>query len=336
MARQAATKDRGDDATHLRGTRLFGRNRDGTPRPDEVAVIREFWPKILRGDSVYRWVGILNQRQVRTSMDGTWSIPGLTGLLRNPKLAGYRALPGGELERIEGLEPIVSIDEHKQMCSVLDERAAERATAGPVAQVRKYLLTGGRGVLKCHICGHVLQSKKAQGGTPGYACIKSAPSFGCGGVRIAAEPLEEQVAVEVLARVAVPENFVAIQSAVASASETGETFAEAIAEVTDELRNLGRMRMRKEIGQTAFKAAQDEGERQLHKLRSDLEQARKLDQFPRLDGPAALAAWWTDQASVAERHDLVELLVDEIRIKPAKRPGFRKYDPARVVFVWKR
>jgi hypothetical protein len=331
----AMRERRSEDATHLRGTRSFGRNPDGTPRPAEVAIIRELWPHILRGDSVYRWVGILNQRKVRTSMEGTWSIPGLTGLLRNPKLAGYRELPNGELERVEALEPIVSLDEHKQMCAVLDGRAAKRATERAVPVIRKYLLTGGRGILKCGVCGKPLQSKKSQTGTPGYACIKSAPSFGCGGVRIAAEPLEEQVTVEVLAVLAKPENFQRLQAAVEAAALSGETFAEEIAQTTAELRDLGAMYGRKEIGKIAFKAAESQLEHKLRQLRAGMEEARKLALFPRLDAPAALARWWTDKASVADRHDLIELLVDEIRIKPATRRGFRIYDPLRVEFIWR-
>lgn len=338
MARQTMhmSERRAEDATHLRGTRSFGRNQDGTPRPGEVATIREFWPRILDGDSVYRWVGILNQRQIRTSMDGTWSIPGLTGLLRNPKLAGYKELPDGALELVPGLEPIVSLDEHRAMVTTLDRRAAQRATEGPPATIRKYLLTGGRGILKCDVCGRPLQSKKNQTGTPGYACVKSAPSFGCGGVRIAAEPLEDQVTVEVLAVLAKPENFAALQAQIATAAANGETYAEQIAETLAELRDLGAMYGRKEIGKTAFKAAEGPLEKRLQELRNAVELVRKLEIFPKLDAPATLARWWTDTATIAERHDLIELLVDEIRIKPARRSGFKVYDPTRVVFVWRR
>jgi hypothetical protein len=323
-----------EESPSLRGPRSFGRNDDGTVNPAEARILRELWPRITRhDDSVYRWVQTLNERGVKTSRGNVWTSPGLSTLLRNPRLAGYRRTTAGELEPVEGLEPIVSLDEHLEMCAVLERRAGETKPRGTDSKARTYLLSGG--IVKCGRCGKNLHAKKSDLGTRGYACLKNSPHHGCGRVRIAAQPLEEAVAVEVLGRLASDRNLQRLQAAVERSEITGRAIAASISEVIDEQRALGKMYHRKEIGKTAFAAADAEYQQQLRTLRAELKRVESASGLPKLDGPEALTQWWEHGSTVQERHDLVAALVDEIRILPSKRVGFRSYDPDRVEIVWR-
>lgn len=329
------------NGVRLKGPRSYGRNDDGTVKLDEVRVLREMWPQILGGDSVYHWVKALNERGVPTSRGNTWTTPGLTFLLRNPRLAGYRWTREKQprLVPVEGLEPIVSIDEHKQMCAVLDERAGDREPRTDTPSKRKFYLSGG--LLKCSNCGKALHSKRATSGNPGYVCIKTAPHFGCGKIRIMALPLEEAVAAKVLGRLAAPQNMARLIAAVATSESTGKALAASIGEVEDEIRRLSKMRMRGELGALAYKAAQDEADVMLRGFRSEVKQLEAFANLPRLSTESSiehqakmLELWWNHEATVEDKHDLVSALLDEIRILPG-RPGFRAYDPDRVIYVWR-
>jgi DNA invertase Pin-like site-specific DNA recombinase len=321
----------GDPVT--RGPRCFGYNRDGTVNPDEARHLRDAVAGVLAGDSVYKWVNILNARGVKTTRGGPWSQSVLKKLLKNPRLAGKR-VHKGEIVADGKWEPIVTMNEHTRLNALVSKPGNTWPSgAKETTRQRTYLLTGGIAV--CGNCGKPLQPKPSDAGNRAYACRKGAPSFGCGTIRIAAQPLEDDVAVRVLGRLATPKVMSKLQAAMATSEETGIALADEIGQIQDKLRELGVMYAQKEIGATAFKAAERNLEDQLRSLRRQVVEASRLDTLPELTTPEDLAHWWENDSTVQERHDLVATLIDEVRIGPASRRGFRGFDPDRVTYVWR-
>lgn len=331
MARQLE-HEQGSGAS-LRGTRSFGRNDDGTVNEDEAKVLHEMWDPILTGDSVYRWVQILNERGITTSRGNPWTSPGLSHLLRNPRLAGHR-LVDGEYLRIEGLAPVVHISEHQHMVSVLEGRAGERTPRSDDPTKRKYLLTSG--IAKCGRCGHALHAKGAEGKTRSYACIKSSPHFGCGRIRMQAKALEDAVGVEVLTRLARVKNRRRLQAAIAGSEHTSRELAEKISAVLEHQRSTSEMHAQRKISSAAWAAADAEYERELRSLRGEIKRLQGLATLPVPVAitPAELQRWWEEESTVDQRHELVSALVEEIRIKPGI-VGFHGFDSDRVEYVWR-
>ncbi len=325
-----------DVANRTRDYRSYGRNKDGSVNGPEAGIVREIYKGILAGDSTYRWVENLNERLVPTSRGNMWTLPGLTYILRNPRLAGLR-VEGGKLVRVEGLEPIVTTDEYHQMCAVLDQRRSPARPSRPrrtAKSDRLYLLTGGKCV--CGNCGTAMVAKRAESRNRGYSCVKASPHNGCGKIRIAAEPLEDAVAIKVLGRLAKPANMRLLQAAVATSDQTGKALAASIGEIQDEIRRLAEEKMRGELGATAFKAAEREGERQIRALRAEIKVIEAVSALPAFATPDDLAGWWKDEATpMQDRHVLVSAIIDEIRIGPASLPGSHRFDPTRVTFVWR-
>lgn len=204
-----------------------------------------------------------------------------------------------------------------------------RPAAGPP---RTYLVTGG--VAKCGVCSMPLEAKPSSKGTRGYACTKTKPHPGCGKIRIAKEPFEEDIAVQVLARLATPAAVEQLSALMTVSAQTGSALAVEIGAVEDELRELGRDLGAGRVNRVAFLAAQDEYDARLQKLRAQAQATISVDSLTGILTPEDLADWWENGSTVQERHDLVRVLVDEIRIMPSRRRGFHGFDPSRVVYVW--
>lgn len=317
-----------------RGNRCFGYNRDGTLNPPEATILREVVDGVLGGDSVYKWVNILNSRKVLTTKGNQWSQATLKKLLLNARLAGKR-VHRDEIVADGDWDSIMSMNEHTKLSALLNNpksRWPRHSAEG--GRQRRYLLTGG--IAKCGLCGKALQPKPADSGNRAYACRRTPPTYGCGKIRIAAEPLEDFIAVKVLGRLANKKIMSKLQAAVSKSEETGEALATEIGEVERQLRELGvDYYVKKEIGKIPFQAAQAALDDQLRSLRAQVVEAVRMEHLPELTTPEALAEWWENGSTVQERHDLVGTLIDEVRIEPSKRVGFRGLDEDRITIVWR-
>ena len=187
----------------------------------------------------------------------------------------------------------------------------------------------------CPACHETLIPKQLRPGSRGYACTKTAPHPGCGRVRIAADGLEEHVAVQVLARFAEPDNLAWLSGLASASAQTGSALAVQIGQTEQLLEKLGRDHVAGRIGETAFYGAETEGERLLKDLRAQAQIAAVLSDFPAIATVDDLADWWkAPERTVQERHDLVRIVIKEIRIMPSRRLGFHGFDRARVECVW--
>lgn len=184
------------------------------------------------------------------------------------------------------------------------------------------------------MCHKPLEGKPASNGTRGYACNKKASWKGCGRIRIAADPLEEDVAVKVLARFATKDAVAQLAGLVQTSARTGSALAVEIGTIETRLAELGKEYAAGKVGKIAFNSAERESERLLAELRRQAKRVIHLPTIRSLVTPDDLAAWWVDGSTITERHDLVRTVISEIRIMPSQRRGFRGFDPQRVEYHW--
>lgn len=207
----------------------------------------------------------------------------------------------------------------------------------PAAFVRVYLLTSG--IAKCGLCGENLEGKPNRRTTPGYACTKAVPGHsprpGCGKIYISAEPLNDYVAKKVLAWFALAGSMRKIQALVTKSMRTGSALTDDIAAVQERIRELGADHARGEVPKSVFVQTAKALDARYRELRAEAKQTVRLDALGPLKTPEDLAAWWeNDTTTVQEKHDLIRVLIDEIRILPSTRKGFRGFQPERVQIVW--
>jgi len=184
------------------GTRPFGWGPDKrTLDPAEAEVIREAARRILAGAPLSALVVEFNERGVRSATGKPWRNPSLKGILRSPRLCGYRARyvkdvnpqTGTQTQTVQIVrddngnpvigqwEPIMSVAEWETVTALIGSNVTP--TRG--ANARKYLLTG---ILRCGRdgCGGPLRAQKVHASrnpAPGmfhYSCTAKAQG-GCGG-----------------------------------------------------------------------------------------------------------------------------------------------------------
>lgn len=322
------------------GLRCYGYDETGREIVDqEATVIREVVKRVLSGESMRSAVVDLRARGITTSAGRQWTQQSLSRLLRNPRLAGLRTYHGEVVGK--GQWPAV-VDEqtHQKLLELLDDPSRKQPYA---TNVRKYLLSGG--FLVCgyplpnedgegtHPCGKSLYTQPSNSGKRGYVCRSGSPSYGCGRIRIAAEPLEEEVTARALARLASPKVRARLEKAVGAAADGDEQVKAALAALDERLVEAGQEYARRDISMVTLKAIEAEVRREQKQLREQLAQAARLQGLPATT-PDALAAWWVD-APLERRRDLLALVLDRVVVKPATRAGVIHLDLDRLEFVWK-
>lgn len=308
--------------------------------PEEATVIRQVVKRLIAGDSMRSAVADLRARQVLTSTGRTWTQQSLSRLLRNPRLAGLKTHQGEVVGQAEW-PGIITGATHKKLLKILDDPSRKQPLT---TNVRKYLLSGG--LLECgfplpdedgdgaHACGKVLYTQPSNSGKRGYVCRSGSPSYGCGRIRIAAEPLEEEVAVRALARLASPNIRARLERAIGTAAVEGEeAVKKALADLDERLREAGDEYGRHDISMVTLKAIESRIKRERKALLEQLAQAERLKDAPSAT-PEALATWWVD-APVDQRRELLSLVLEKVIVKPATRRGRSRLDPDRLEFVWK-
>ena len=308
--------------------------------PEEAAVIRQVAKRVIAGESMRSSVADLRAREVLTSTGRPWTQQSLGRLLKNPRLAGIKRYPDGTAAPGDWPE-IISEATHRKLVAILDDPSRKQPLT---TNTRKYLLSGG--FLECgvqvpdedgggtHACGKPLYTQPSNSGKRGYVCRSGSPSYGCGRVRIAAEPLEEETTVRALARLGSPKVRARLEKAIGAAAAAGEeSTKEALAGLDERLREAGQEYARREISMVTLKAIEAQARQDQKALREQLAQAERLKSLP-ATSPEALAEWWVD-APLDRRRDLLALVLDKVIVKPATRPGRANLDPDRLEFVWK-
>lgn len=298
---------------HTMGPRLYGYERDGTIIPHEREHLEWAAGQILDGAALVRTVINLNERGARTTLGNEWNRAGLKKTLTNPRLAGMSVL-NGDVVGVGQWAPIFDAETFEALQAALSVR---KGTAPRRPRVALLL-----GLIKCGKCGTPLRSgrryRKEGENTRTYRCATlPGPNQGCGGIVIAAEPVEEIV--EAYARQRANDPRVHAYIAEMSA-RSGEHASEAlglearIRELEDQLSEPG-------VPVAAIVRAIDRSKERLTHIR-----AIEYEPAPHL----ATGSEWPDD--LARRARAVRNVVAEVVIQPAaSNAGI--FDPERVQII---
>lgn len=340
-------------------------------RDEEVAVLREGMERTLAGQGQFVILKDWLRRGVTTSLGHEWMVGPLKRTLLNPSYVQFDPTghptdcpcllnpeTGGTRchynDRHRAKWPaIFSQAEHDAMRAIFDSRPSSWTNTGRV-RARSYLLSG---ILFCggswkagtdkagQLCGGYMYGQSK--GVPGdykrrYACKKwerDGSQCGCGTVFRMADPVEQFVTQQVLARFASP----AVAKALAP-SHNEERMREVVQELADLQTRRERLAAEYAAGEhdkddyrvmmKTIKTKLEEAEAEQRRLMS--EQARSLA-VP-LDG--GLSELW-ETASMEWQASVIKLIVEKVVILPGRSGGKLwpdkngvRFDPSKVVIHW--
>jgi site-specific DNA recombinase len=205
------------------GTRPFGYKRqiDADGRrlqvidEAEAAEIRKAVAALIAGDSIASIVNDWNERGIRTALGGRWVSQTVKQVLRNPRIAGFRArqVMQGKSYAMEIVRDDSGAEVRGQWQAIVSREDWEAANArldaraGQVGPSRKYLLSG---ICRCGRCGAPMRAMVASkskttgerwGGEGNfyYQCPPKQQS-GCGGVGRSGPNVDQLVSAAYLAK----------------------------------------------------------------------------------------------------------------------------------------
>jgi hypothetical protein len=189
---------------------------------------------------------------------------------------------------------------------------------------RSYLL---RGVARCGLCGKGLVARPRADRRRCYVCA-SGPGFnGCGGIRILADELEQDVSARLL--VAVDEGEL---EAILTASDGADAAAarDVLLASQDRLTALASERAREELTDAEWRVMRPELVARVADAQSRYDAARGKGSLATL--PRPLGAVWSAFTPTQRRATVTDLIA-EVRVGSAVR-GLNRYDPSRVGLIW--
>lgn len=291
-------------------------NRD-VPIPEEAAIIREWYQRVLSGETLRSIAKDATSRGIVTRQGKPWPGVSIGRALRRPAYAGWRV----HQDQIVGKgnwEPIIDQDTFDRVTAVLTD-PNRRPTRGPEP---RYL---GSGIYLCGKCGEVMRPIVQAKESP----HRRAPSYGCSGCHRLTRKLQdvdEVVEAVVIARLSAPDVQLDLSpdpGAWRTAADARDAIvarmdsaADQYAEGTITARQLARINER-------LKADLEAAERKVRTLQP----VRVLDG---MTGPDAEQAW--KAASLEKRREVLRALVTVTIL--ATGPGVR-FSPEQVKFDWK-
>lgn len=292
------------------GRRPFGLSDDRKKlNPKEAAEIRRIADAVRTGSSTWTsQVDRLNAKGMLTSSGNLWTVGSLRRALTSPYVAGLRSYHGEIVGRAEW-PAILERDVWEDLKAAVETRRRGRPPSD------RHLLTG---LLVCGKCGfRMYATERKQRTVRAYSCtvVATTKGKGCGGVSIAAQPLEDHVERLVLGWLADPKMVRAIQAA------AGGTTVD-VAEQRDEL-NRRRQWLAKrwadgDITGAAFDIERAELERRQSEVAAEVLRLPRAK--PALD-VASLAKLWPNMTVPEKRAAIGTLAVTPIVVQPAEKGG---------------
>lgn len=294
---------------HMGGRRKFGYTRAMEIDPGEAAVIRRAAADILSGGTLGAVCRSWAAAGIVTPHGNVWTLANLSRMLKSPHIAGLR-LHKGAVVAGGGWPAIIPPETHYELVAAL------RGLPGAGHRGRVHLLTG---IARCGRCGARLISHSVAAGRRSYWCPSQPGREGCGGISVNQVGLDEFVRDQVLKFVDSPELLdAARQSPAGPDPEVG-----ALEERLEKARGAEGL-----IDQADYLELVANLEAQLDAARL---RAAKWARPALLDlptGAEALRAWW-DSHDVADRYELVAMVLEQVIVDPAVR-GRKGFDPSRV------
>ncbi|MFN2556574.1 MAG: recombinase family protein [Nitriliruptorales bacterium] len=309
------------------GTRPYGYADDRiTIVPHEQEIVYECANRVLRGEGVRGIVLDLNRREVPTVTGARWTAQVLRRVLVAPRTAGLRELRG-EVVADAVWEPLIDREKWEKVKVVLDGRNLRRRAP------RTYLLTG---LIVCgrEGCGARMVARPKADGRRQYVCARD--YGGCGKIACLAEPLEQEVRDQVIARLDTPALGEAIQRA-ASADARIQALINDLRDAEERLATLTRDFYTAgdlTLGRGEYLQARAALEAKVERARRTLEQHRGVSVLTGLpDSAAAVREAW-DSGDLYWQRQLLDALVNKVELTPAVR-GRNRFDPDRVAIIWR-
>ncbi|MFC6021883.1 recombinase family protein [Plantactinospora solaniradicis] len=332
------------------GRRPFGWNKDKrTLNVAEAEVVKAGVLRLLKGVPVGGVLAEWRDKGIVTPTGRPWVRATLVGMLRNPRLCGYRArLVHGVSETtgknyrdweivrdpagkpvIGQWKPILEVAEWEAVAAVVGEHANHAHDFN----TRKYLLTS---VLRCAKpdCGQPLKASKVPAkqakneGDFHYIC-RLKKEGGCGGMSVFGPKTDEWITEAVIAKYVSEARR--RRANVRSKAWPRETELREVRASIADLTAAWRARPQK-ISNARYFALLPELEREEKDLASGREQWLSR-QFGSVSKPPRLQADWPGLTLAEKRTYIKEALVC-VLVHPAKQ-GHRSWDPDRLEPVWR-
>jgi DNA invertase Pin-like site-specific DNA recombinase len=308
------------------------------PDPDQAAVVQEVARRFLDGgESLSALAKELNERGSRSAQGKRWRVQTLRSLLTSPRIAGYRqharrVNTNGKRDRntldlyTATWQPILDPDTFRRLqrrfgAEVFEVegglRLVRRGSGRQKVAGKRNLLSG---LVWCGRCEHErMQVQRSTTGPDRYTCV------GCVGVTAPVDVVEEHVTREallvlrgrrVLGHDQPDEDAPALQAELEAVREKLRKLS--VAHFVDEA-----------IGDDEYRAAREPLVQQVTALEGRIATAKDLQLQPLPDGvKLGFEPWW-EQASFAERRQVIDSAVQRVVVDqlthahaaPFRKPG---------------
>jgi DNA invertase Pin-like site-specific DNA recombinase len=301
------------------GRRPYGYEQDGmTVREAEADLVREGVRRYLAGESM-RGISVdWNSRGVLTAGGGTWNVSVLRTVLANPRYAGLR-VHRGDVVGAAAWPAVISRADHERVVRLLGDPRRVRKGRPPAR-----LLSS---MLRCGRCGSTLHVSRRSDGAACYQCGMTPGRVNCGGIAVAAEPVEACVEAALLARIDTPK----VTRAIAKKTAAPKTAGDDLGALEADLAALSELFGSGNISRREWLAARTPLLDRVTRAQAALTpEAPALEGFT---GPGATERW--AGLNIDRRRAILGALVEAIVVNPAPVPGRRTFNPDRLDIQWK-
>lgn len=313
------------------GQRIFGyqNGMKGINKKEANAVkkMAELFIATENSAQVVRW---LDKNGFKTVQGKDWSVATLRRFLLSPSIVGIRAHNGDEYDA--EWEPILEKSVQTKIRKIYNNpsRHTNASLKGDISP--KYLLTG---LVMCGKCGHRLHSssRRKNETAHSYTCRRDAGlrMRGCGALRIQAPALEEFVAQTVLFRIQNNKKLIRDLGKPNNSNIDREykQTNEALSEINHKKEMLLDMLMSGEIKKAEHdkqRAKLEISEKALTQNLFTIEASRPM---LKVVNSANIEKAW-DERTIAEKRNLIGLLIESVVVYPAIVKGRKSFDPDRV------
>jgi site-specific DNA recombinase len=324
------------------GTKLHGKREDCTGSdddrcglfkchlekvPSEAAEIKAAADRVIRGDGkapltpiIRRWTGELGVRAATSTTH-------LRAMLTNPRLAGLRRAPDGQLVKADW-PPIITRAQHEQLVAILG--APREPQPRPGGRNRPYLLSGFiHHADPAKPCSARLKARPNRHGHRAYVC--DAPSGGCNGLMQMAEPIEDEVRDRVLYALADPEMRAAFERHHARKLSAGEAARLRDQRAADKAKLAQLDLLAEDLGQAA-NDVRAKIENRIRMATVRLQAGVQTDALAHLPtDEVGLRAYW-DAADLFQRRAVLRLVLRRVNLVGGGKGA--RFNPDRVKCDW--
>jgi DNA invertase Pin-like site-specific DNA recombinase len=300
--------------------RAYGYTPDGMKLVTaEARNLRSAAKRILAGESLTSICRDWNARGIKPTSAPAWRVTTFKTMMLRPRLAGLREYHG-EVVADAQWPAILTREQHEQLVATLD--GPERRRGRPAT----HLLTG---FVRCGRCGATLRASTGCG-VRRWACRRiPGDESHCGRLVVTAEPVNDLVEAQLLARLDSP----AVARALRKPAKTKQRATAAqVADLEAKLVQLGVDHDEGVIGRREWLERRSRLEARLNQARADLVHENGTSVLAEFDGVDVHARW--QRLEIAGRRRVAAALIDRVVIHPAKS-SVPKFDPDRVDVIWK-